>query len=34
MAKKLLGFFNKQKQFERDVMENGMQYSTEIACAV
>ena len=27
MAKKLLGFFNKQKQFEQDVMENGMQYS-------
>ena len=28
MAKKLLGFFNKQKQFEQDVMENGMQYSS------
>lgn len=28
MAKKILGFFNKQKQFEQDVMENGMQYSS------
>ena len=28
MAKKVFGFFNKQKQFEQDVMENGMQYSS------
>ena len=28
MAKKILGFFNKQKQFEQDIMDGGMQYSS------
>lgn len=28
MSKKILGFFNKQKQFEQDVLENGMEYSS------
>ena len=28
MAKKLLGFFNKQKQFEQNIMDGGMQYSS------
>ena len=28
MSKKIFGFFNKQKQFEKDVLENNMQYSS------
>ena len=28
MAKKILGFFNKQKQFEQNIMDGGMQYSS------
>ena len=28
MAKKVFGFFNKQKQFEQDITEGGMQYSS------
>ena len=28
MSKKILGFFNKQKEFEKEVLENGMQYSS------
>lgn len=28
MSKKMFGFFNKQKQFEQDVLENGMEYSS------
>ena len=28
MSKKIFGFFNKQKQFEKEVLENNMQYSS------
>ena len=28
MSKKIFGFFNKQKEFEKEVLENGMQYSS------
>lgn len=28
MSKKMIGFFNKQKQFEQDVLEHGMEYSS------
>lgn len=28
MSKKILGFFNKQKQFEKEILENNMQYSS------
>lgn len=28
MSKKIFGFFTKQKQFEQDMLENGMQYSS------
>ena len=28
MVKKFVGFFNKQKKFEEDIMENGIRYSS------